>query len=203
VTEVSAKAERSALRDMFTRSRRGEMFAIAASGLAGLLSLLVSTYNVYLQRAQVRAQVWPNVEWLYNGRDGAYEQVLKNTGIGPARVAGARVSIDGKPFDTWANLMPEVLGHNPLLRDGIEFGGGYSQIHGRTVPAGTELSAMKVSVVDGPQAQAKHQALVDAFDRVRTEICYCSALDDCWLFDNQEGTKAVSKCPMERLTFKN
>ena len=45
--------------------------------------------------------------------------------------------------------------------------------------------------------------IAEAFQRVTTEICYCSALDDCWLLNNQEETKAISKCPMERLTFKN
>ena len=202
MAEGSDKAERSALREMFKRSRRGEMFAIGASGLAGFLSLLVSTYNVYLQRTQVRAQVWPNVEWLYYGREG-YEQVLKNTGIGPARIIGARVSLDGRPYDTWDALVRELFKRDPRLASGVSFDGWHSQIRGRTVPAGGEISAMKVTVDEGPQADAKRAALAEAFEHVTTQICYCSALDECWLLDDHDGTQAVSKCARERLTFRN
>jgi hypothetical protein len=83
------------------RPRHRELLAALVSGFVGAVALATSTYTVYLQRQQVRAQVWPylvmGADW---GHDGLVLDVV-NRGVGPAAVKRVRVTVDGKPMEDW------------------------------------------------------------------------------------------------------
>ena len=50
--------------------------------LVGFLALCVSSYTAYMQRQQVRAAVWPILE--FDSNNGPIQFTLANKGVGPA-----------------------------------------------------------------------------------------------------------------------
>ena len=72
------------------------------AALIGLLALLVSGYTAWLQRQQVRAQVWPRL--LLMSSDTQQEWLVMNKGVGPALVRSARVRFDGAVQRDWTAL---------------------------------------------------------------------------------------------------
>ena len=76
--------------------------AVLAAGI-GFLALVVSGYTAYIQRQQVRAQVWP---YLIAGNDDGNDSIfVYNKGVGPAIVKTAQVFVDGKPQPDWAHVL--------------------------------------------------------------------------------------------------
>jgi hypothetical protein len=208
--------EGPAIRETFRRSHRGEIVAIVASGLAGLLSLAVSTYNVYLQRAQVRAAVWPHLEASYDDTDGFVWNVA-NTGTGPAKIADVRLSLTGAPlpdaapgtplpstpFTTWNELTESLAKKDPHLLDGVKR--VHSMLAGRVVPPGGVIHAIAFHVAGNADAGAESAELPDALTHtlanVRAEICYCSTLDDCWKVGGGAPSQSVASCPTSEQSF--
>jgi hypothetical protein len=198
-TELETKpTPRVVPRESTALSRRGEFFAIFASGLAGALSLAVATYNVYLQRQQVRAQVWPHLSWsTTNVEHLAYN--VDNDGVGPARVVGARVSIDGKDMKDWREVLALIGARDPTLAR--DFNDVHSTLIGRVFPPGGTIAAMTFTPVDGVANKGHRVAdLEKAIGKLTIEICYCSTLDDCWVSHGFQSTP-VKACPLAELTF--
>ncbi|MFO1506439.1 MAG: hypothetical protein U1F23_05075 [Lysobacterales bacterium] len=84
------------------RGIRWDAIAAIIAALVGLLALCVSAYTAYIQRQQVRAQVWP---YLLAGNDDGKSIDVGNKGVGPAIVKTAQVFIDGTPQTTWSNVL--------------------------------------------------------------------------------------------------
>jgi hypothetical protein len=157
------------------------------SGLAGALALAVSTYNVYLQRAQVRAQVWPHLEWSYDNSDEGFAWNIDNVGVGPALLKGARATVDGKPVKSmWEaiyQLRPELEGMHGLNRL-------HSSFAARVMPAGSRVHPIQV------ERLPSNDPLIDAqAKRFSIEICYCSTLAECWIMSSTSGTVPIGACP--------
>src|SRR3569832_1502017 len=89
--------------------RDWDAFAAVIAALIGLLALCVSGYTAYLQRQQVRAQVWPYLEPGMSGNKR--ELIVFNKGVGPAIVEGVQVFVDGKPQHNWSEVF-SALGLN-------------------------------------------------------------------------------------------
>ena len=159
--------------------------AAVIAALIGLLALCVSGYTAYLQRQQVRAQVWPYLE---PGMSGSkHEMILFNKGVGPAIMRSVQVLVDGKPQRNWKAVF-KALGldydhHIP-----------YSTINGVVIPGNDHIDQL---VFPTPEdfnrftAQAK---------RLNLELCYCSSLGDCWYYDDtiavpSEQHRAADQCP--------
>ena len=68
--------------------------AIVAT-FVGLLALCVSGYTAYMQRQQVRAAVWPILE--FDSSNGLIRFTLANKGVGPAIVKHVIVKVDDQP----------------------------------------------------------------------------------------------------------
>jgi hypothetical protein len=150
-----------------------------ASGFVALIALAVSTYNVVLQRQQLRAQTWPHLEWSYSDGEGdKFTFSLANTGTGPAQIKSVLVTFDGKPVSTWREVVTQVA---PSLKH------GYSSVGGRVLGAGVEISPLTLTPHPSKDEEA---ALLKRFD---VQLCYCSVLGDCWLLADEE--KPVAKCP--------
>src|SRR3954467_8259149 len=79
--------------------RNWDGVAAVIAAFVGLLALCVSGYTAYLQRQQVRAQVWPYLE---SGISSSKRSVtLFNKGVGPAIIGSVHVLVDGKPQRNW------------------------------------------------------------------------------------------------------
>jgi hypothetical protein len=162
----------------------------------GVLALCVSAYTAFMQRQQVRAQVWPIL--VYGSSNlPAIALSLSNKGVGPARIKHVVVTYQGQSYIQWEDLFDRMLGKDKYF---------YMQS-----PAfGTVLSPGE-SVEMVSLGDLKHEPLVagppgsigDLANRGRrhigVEVCYCSTLDDCWTLVSQPGkpaeTLATPRCP--------
>jgi hypothetical protein len=155
------------------RSWDGTTAIIAA--LIGLLALAVSGYTAYLQRQQVRAQVWPYLE---PGMSSSKREVtLFNRGVGPAIIESVQVLVDGKPQRNWPAVFAAL---------GIDFGHHipYSTINGVVIPANDHVTQLLFPTAED------FNLFTRQIKRVVMKVCYCSSLGDCWAYDGRAQTPA-------------
>lgn len=160
--------------------------AVLAAGI-GLLALVVSGYTAYIQRQQVRAQVWP---YLIAGNDDGNDSIfVYNKGVGPAIVKSAQVFIDGKPQPDWAHVL-SALGLP-------EHGYSQSTLNPGVISAGEQVRV--IHLVDDERWKAFRGA---ATARMALDICFCSTLDECWMYSDRHpvGYKAIAQLvhPVDR-----
>ena len=161
------------------RRRNWDVSAIIAA-LIGLLALCVSGYTAYIQRQQVRAQVWP---WLVAGNDdNALTVDVYNKGVGPAIVRSAQIFVDGKPQSDWMQVF-ESLGSVPHQ---------YSQasVNQNVLTPGETVHAVKFS--DREEYQRFRAA---ALNRMTMKVCFCSTLGECWMYSDRHpvGYKSLAQ----------
>jgi hypothetical protein len=162
-------------------SKHPDRFTAIASGLVALMALAVSTYNVVLQRQQLRAQTWPHLEWSYSANQEKFTFNLANTGVGPGQIRALSVNVDGKPITTWHELAEKMMPDGSWKKHW-----GYSSVSGHVLGAGVELHPLTLPAMSDEDAKA-------LLRRTEIKLCYCSVLGDCWVLG--EGYKPVDECP--------
>ena len=167
------------------RARDWSSVSAIIAALIGLLALCVSAYTAYLQRQQVRAQVWPYLE---PGMSGSKRELLLfNKGVGPAIIEGVQVLVDGKPQRNWKAVF-HALGLN------YDHHIPYSTVSGIVIPANDHIDQVLFPTVEDFNLYA-HEA-----KRLELRLCYCSSLGDCWTY-RDVGTlpgaahQQVAQCP--------
>ena len=162
--------------------------------LVGVSALFVSGYTAYVQRQQVRAVVWPILEFS-SGNDPNIRFIVANKGVGPAIVRHVVATVDGQPVRTWNDLLSKILGPG-------QYTFSQSTIGGHVLAAGESLNALVWKDAQGTRPSSESAALRSTLDegrrRVALEVCYCSTLGECWtLRSGSEGnsTTESSTCP--------
>lgn len=86
--------------------RSGVRYETAVATVIAILAVAVSGYTAYVQRQQVRAQVWPILEY---GSDNEPELRLwlANKGVGPALIRHVMVTVEGEP-GCWTLVVPRA-----------------------------------------------------------------------------------------------
>ncbi len=178
------------LRGRYIAKRRRDRDAYAATiaTLVGLLALGVSGYTAYVQRQQLRAQVWP---YLFVGTANVPPFVgfhAINSGTGPARVIAVGVQVDKQFVRDWAHADPAVDDQVRVVM---------SQLSNSVLPAGKDLTYF------GPYDQASSEPFIELFlgkkHEIQVTICYCSVLDDCWVASRKTVPVAIADadaCPI-------
>jgi hypothetical protein len=167
--------------------RWGAAAAVIAS-LVGLLALIVAGYTAYIQRQQVRAQVWPYLVMGSSNADGQYEVFFENKGVGPAIVQSVQVFANGKPVSGWKQMM-KLFGFEP--KEGFF----QSTLNGMVLSPGDTRHWIRF------QNAADVVAFLTDWERykVKVRICYSSSLGDNWLMVQglslPERPREVSSCP--------
>lgn len=178
------------------QARREIRYETIIATLVGVSALFVSGYTAYVQRQQVRAAVWPILEYTTSNQP-EIRFTVANKGVGPAIVRHVVVTVDGQPVHNW----PEALGK--LLGPGVHKK-SQSTISGHVLSAGESLDAMIPHDDENrPLLFDKGGPLFDALNkersRVAVEICYCSTLGDCWILRSGANTRSttteVRTCP--------
>jgi hypothetical protein len=164
--------------------------AAVVAALIGLLALFVSGYTAYIQRQQVRAQVWP---WLVAGNNDLEHSIeVLNKGAGPAIVRSAQVFVDGKPERSWDAVIDAL---------GIPKPHPFQQ---STINPNVLTPGERVTVIKFPDEELWKRFRAEATNRVWMNICFCSSLDDCWMYSDRRpvGYKVttqlvnpVGRCP--------
>jgi hypothetical protein len=176
------------------RERSASRIDAFVAALVAVLALGVSGYTAYLQRQQVRAQVWPYLSIGFNNSP-RLELFIANKGVGPAIVERVRLTVDGKAYRDWDGLLEALLGPGKHKH-------GYSQLSGRVFAPNESADTLIPYDAEGHvlTSGAASQDMQKAIARIGVDLCYCSTLHDCWrLIDDRERTfDQVSHCPTEQ-----
>lgn len=179
------------------RERRGaSRYEAIIATLVGLCALCVSGYTAYVQRQQVRAAVWPILEF---GSSNAPEIhfTLANKGVGPAIIRNVVVQVDRQPVKNWYEVLEKFFGPG-------EHRGSEMDMSGHVFAPGESMNIFAPFNPDGkPIAFDKSNPLwvkmnKDRF-RVTVEICYSSTLGECWTLraggSAPSTTTEIRSCP--------
>lgn len=161
-----------------TRSRISSELMVGGSAvLIGVCALGVSLYETSLMREEQRAAVIPLMELSrsYNWvtpedptRNARLTLQAENVGIGPARIVDFKVTVDGVARKSWREAMQALLGTDQPIRY------GQSTINGRTVPPDRVVTMFNLGDVE------LTRGIIDEFERLDFEACFCSIFDECW-----------------------
>ncbi len=92
-----------------TETRRASRYDAVIATLVGLCALCVSAYTAYVQRQQVRAAVWPILEFDSSNAPDIHF-TLANKGVGPAIIRHVIVRVDGQQVRNWKEALGRILG---------------------------------------------------------------------------------------------
>lgn len=175
--------------------RSASRYDAAIATFVGICALCVSGYTAYIQRQQVRAAVWPILQ--FDSSNDPIQFTLANKGVGPAIVKNVTVKVDEQPVTNWQSVLERLLG--PGMHH-------YSEAD----MSGRVLSPNESMTVLTPQDDANNSISFDRSNafwvklnqerfRVTVEICYSSTLGECWILrggGSKPGTTtAIRQCP--------
>lgn len=165
--------------------RRTDHAAVIAA-LIGLLALVVSGYTAYLQRRQLRAQVWPHLQLEYSSVHANF--MVINQGTGPARVTGMRVTCGGAVIHGWddAIRLAGFTGSESVIR---------TWFHEAVVPADQTVTLLEAAADDASRARFA-ELFPHHPHEIAITVCYCSVLDECWVASTGEPARAADRCPI-------
>jgi len=180
---------------MASEARTGRYEALVATFI-GALAVGVSAYTAYVQRQQVRAQVWPILQYSTSNEPNL-RLSLANKGVGPALIRHVLVSVDGETFQVWSDVLQKLLGPPPHFFS-------QSTVRNRVLAAGESIDILEPRDATGAALKpGKPGSEGDLFNttrgRIAVEICYCSTLGDCWTLraggNEPDSTVDTRRCP--------
>jgi len=160
-----------------------------------LLAVCVAGYTAYMQRQQVRAAVWPILEFdSSNGPDIYF--TLSNKGVGPAIIRHVIVKVDAQPVKSWNELLDKLLG--PGKHRYSE-----SDMSGHVLAPNESMTVFTPHDVEGNALTDRSNPLWVEMNRDRgrisVEICYSSTLGECWTLRasglTAGSTTETGRCP--------
>jgi len=158
-------------------TRAASRYDAVIATLVGLCALCVSGYTAHVQRQQVRAAVWPILEFDSSNAPDIHF-TLANKGVGPAIIRHVIVRVDGQPVRNWKEALGRILGPGEHLFS-------ESDMSGHVFAAGESMTPLTPrDPENNPLNFDKSNPLWVKMNkdrlRVSVEICYCSTLDECW-----------------------
>jgi len=182
-------------------TRRASRYDAVIATLVGLCALCVSAYTAYVQRQQVRAAVWPILEFDSSNAPDIHF-TLANKGVGPAIIRHVIVKVDGQPVRNWKEALGRILGPGEHLFS-------ESDMSGHVFAAGESMTPLTPrDPENNPLNFDKSNPLWVKMNkdrlRVSVEICYCSTLDECWTLRasglTPSTTTETRRCPTPSAT---
>jgi hypothetical protein len=178
------------------RTTRGaSRYDAVIATLVGFLALCVSGYTAYMQRQQVRAAVWPILQFDSSNAPDIHF-TLANKGVGPATIRHVILKVDNHPVRDWREALEILLG--PGRHHASE-----SDMNGRVLAAGESMtvlapfnSAGKPLTFD--ESNPDWVKMDKDRERVTVEICYCSTLGECWTLrsgGSGRSSTIAGRCP--------
>ena len=179
-----------------SETRTASRYETFIATFIALLAVSVAGYTAYMQRQQVRAAVWPILE--FDSSNGpTVHFTVSNKGVGPAIIKHVIMKVDGQPVRNWREALDKLLG--PGKHRYSE-----SDISGHVFAANESMDVFTPRDPDGnPIAFDKSNPFWIEMDknraRLTTEICYCSTLGECWTLRaggmTHGTTTANRRCP--------
>ena len=169
-------------------TRRASRYDAIVATFVGFLALCVSGYTAYMQRQQVRAAVWPILEFdSSNGPD--IHLTVSNKGVGPAIIRHVIVKVDDQPVKNWDEVLDKFLG--PGKHRYSE-----SDINGHVFAAGESITVFTPRDPEGNALTDRSNPLWVEMnkdrERLSVEICYSSTLGECWILHSGGSIPATT-----------
>ena len=159
------------------QTRGASRYDAVVATFVGFLALCVSGYTAYMQRQQVRAAVWPILQF-DSGNAPDIHFTLANKGVGPALIQNVIVKVDNQPVKNWDEAMKKLLGSGEHLFSESDMN-GYVLAPNESITVVTLHDANNNPLVFDKSNPLWVTMNKERF-RVTAEICYCSTLDECW-----------------------
>ena len=159
------------------QTRGASRYDAVIATFVGFLALCVSGYTAYMQRQQVRAAVWPILQF-DSGNAPDIHFTLANKGVGPALIRNVIVKVDNQPVKNWDEAMKKLLGPGEHLFSESDMN-GYVLAPNESIIVVTLRDANNNPLVFDKSNPLWVTMNKERF-RVTAEICYCSTLDECW-----------------------
>ena len=182
-------------------TRGASRYDAVIATFVGLCALCVSGYTAYVQRQQVRAAVWPILEFGSSNAPDIHF-TLANKGVGPAIIRNVIVKVDGQPVKNWYEVLDRLVGPG-------EHPGSEMDMSGHVFAPGESMNIFTPFDPDRkPIAFDKSNPLwvkmnKDRF-RLTVEICYSSTLGECWTLCAGGSTPSTTtesrRCPIPSAT---
>jgi hypothetical protein len=145
-------------------------------------------------------------------RTPTFRLTVQNQGIGPARIAGVIITVNGQPVPNFNTLVDRCCA--PGLLDAASRGSKQfrgvrngevilSTLHDRMIRPSEALDAFdwRVTAANEPIINRLKQGF--ASNRINTEICYCSVFDDCWVrTDDDQRPVPVKQCAVPAVAYR-
>ena len=167
----------------------------------GVCALCVSAYTAHVQRQQVRAAVWPILQFDSSNAPDIHF-TLANKGVGPAIIRHVIVRVDGQPVRSWREALERILGPGEHL-------GSESDMSGHVFAAGESITVFtphdpENNPLNFDKSNPLWVKLNKDRGRVAVEICYSSTLGECWTLRGSGMTPSTTtetrRCPSPSAT---
>lgn len=151
--------------------------------VAGVFIAIVALYAALSESAAVRQQtaaaVWPFVQLSIDdydtGDEAGFTMSLTNAGVGPAKMHGMRLLIDGEPMRDWAHAVAHI-GGQPTDHVGRNF------VSNRVLRPDETVAMISTDTA----ALARRFQVAIGNPESAIAYCYCSIFDECWLADSSQ-----------------
>jgi len=183
-------------------TRRASRYDAVIATLVGLCALCVSAYTAHVQRQQVRAAVWPILEFDTSNQPDIHLS-LANKGVGPAIIRHVIVKVDGQPVINWHEALEKLLGPG-------EHRLSESDMNSHVLSAGESMTILtprdsENNPLNFDRSNPLWVKMNEARARVAVEICYCSTLGECWTLraggvTSASTTAETRRCPSPSAT---
>lgn len=153
--------------------------------VVSICALVVSVQEMRTIRSQQEAMLYPHLTVSPTYNANGFEFYVKNSGTGLAIVDNMTVSMDGKVYDNWLEIIDEVM------PDGHDI--GYNIV--RTNNLQTVITPSERVVLFGIPWNEETRQLMDNVGEIEIRVCYKSMLEDHWEISNQwKLPKKVKSC---------
>jgi hypothetical protein len=182
-------------------TRRASRYDAVIATFVGVCALCVSAYTAHVQRQQVRAVVWPILQFDSSNAPDIHF-TLANKGVGPAIIRHVIVRVDGQPVRNWKEALERILGPGEHL-------GSESDMSGHVLAAGESMTVFtprdaENNPLNFDRSNPLWVKLNKDRGRVTVEICYCSTLGECWTLHasglTPSTTTETRHCPSRSAT---
>jgi len=143
-----------------------------------LVSVVVALHHGKTMERLVQANTWPNLSYSTGNEDDkgnpVIRLVLRNTGVGPARIDTFEVFYDDKPVREGVDLIEACCAKEHFSADS-------SPVRGEVLPARDQiefLTLVKTPLNTPAWDKLNHERL-----KLRVRACYCSVFDECYVMD--------------------
>jgi hypothetical protein len=174
-----------------------EVSAALCAVAVSAASLFISLRQNTLMERQLSASVWPSLQLSSaNYDDKGNPEVsftIRNVGVGPARIRSFVLEYDEHPVGNARQLIEACCVENKKLPPAVVNTQDVSHL---VLTANEKEVFLRLDSKDAPENPLYWKRLNHERDKVSVRACFCSELNECWMFDSaQIDQKPVAACP--------